>query len=339
MGIGFGLFAVGDSVMLAALPRFGRSYGPPRLPWLALAVLRLMIVLLGSWLPWVPWAWSLFISILAQLGVSLAATYACWVEPMRLDVTEITLHSSKFNGCSPLRLLQISDLHIERMTARENRLLNLVQELAPDVIVITGDYVNISYTHDTIAHRQTRELLAQLRARGGVYAITGSPSVDPPDVLARLVDGLDLIWLRDTITTLEWQGCLIQIAGVECSYDLEADNDKLGRLLGGRAADVFTLLLYHTPDVMSTAVEAGVDLYLAGHTHGGQLRLPGYGALVTASVHGKRYEMGAYQDANTLLYVSRGVGMEGKGAPRARFLCPPEIVLFSIIGSAGAFHN
>jgi predicted MPP superfamily phosphohydrolase len=83
---------------------------------------------------------------------------------------------------------------------------------------------------------------------------------------------------------------------------------------------------------MPAAVEAGVDLYLAGHTHGGQLRLPFFGAIVTASIYGKRYEMGAYRQGDTLLYVSRGVGMEGKGAPRARFLCPPEVVLCTLMG-------
>ena len=87
-----------------------------------------------------------------------------------------------------------------------------------------------------------------------------------------------------------------------------------------------TVLLYHTPDLIEVAAAEGVDLYLAGHTHGGQIRLPWYGALVTASRYGKRFEAGYYQVGPTQLYVSRGLGFEGLGAPRARFLCPPEIV-------------
>jgi predicted MPP superfamily phosphohydrolase len=83
---------------------------------------------------------------------------------------------------------------------------------------------------------------------------------------------------------------------------------------------------------MPQARRAGVDLYLCGHTHGGQIRLPLIGALVTSSKFWKRYEMGRYVEANTTLYVSRGIGMEGMGAPRARFLCPPEIELFEIRG-------
>jgi hypothetical protein len=96
--------------------------------------------------------------------------------------------------------------------------------------------------------------------------------------------------------------------------------------------DKFTLLLYHTPDLMPAAVPAGIDLYVCGHTHGGQIRLPFYGAIVTSSVQGKRYEMGQYTEQATTLYVSRGIGMEGKGAPRMRFLCTPEVELFELRG-------
>jgi predicted MPP superfamily phosphohydrolase len=167
----------------------------------------------------------------------------------------------------------------------------------------------------------------------GIYAISGSPSVDPPDTVAQLVDGLDVIWLRDQVASLAWQGCRLQIVGMECSYDIDADGQKLDGLLENGDGDAFTVLLYHTPDLMPAASKRGVDLYLAGHTHGGQLRLPLYGAMVTASFHGKRYEMGAYEEGRTLLYVSRGVGLEGKGAPRARFLCPPEIGLVTLSGA------
>jgi predicted MPP superfamily phosphohydrolase len=76
-----------------------------------------------------------------------------------------------------------------------------------------------------------------------------------------------------------------------------------------------------------------VDLFLAGHTHGGQWRLPGFGAILTSSRFWKRYEGGAYREGGTQLYVSRGIGMEGFGAPRARFFCPPEVVAISLGGT------
>jgi hypothetical protein len=328
----FGVLALADGASLAALPRFERSFGPPQLPWLALLTLRLALALGASRLP-DPWALATGVSLEAAL--SLAATYACWIEPFRLGVTRVALRSSRLNGFAPLRLLHISDLHVERITARERRLLEWVEQLLPDVIVITGDYLNISYTYDETAQRQTREWLARLRAPGGVFAIQGSPLVDPPEVLARVLDAPNLTWLRDEMAPLTWRGHHLQIMGVTCSYDMASDVQKLAHLLDGRDNGRFTLLLYHTPDVMPEAVEAGVDLYLAGHTHGGQVRLPGFGALVTASIYWKRYEMGLYREQATTLYVSRGLGLEGKGAPRARFLCPPEVTLFTLTGDDG----
>jgi uncharacterized protein len=71
-------------------------------------------------------------------------------------------------------------------------------------------------------------------------------------------------------------------------------------------------------------------LQLSGHTHGGQVRLPFYGALFTASLYGKVFEAGRYKLKDLTLYITRGLGLEGAGAPRVRFLCPPEITLWEI---------
>ena len=94
------------------------------------------------------------------------------------------------------------------------------------------------------------------------------------------------------------------------------------------------MLLYHTPDLMPQASALGMDLYLAGHTHGGQWRLPGFGSIFTSSRYGKRYEMGLYREGDTVLYVSRGMGMEGFGMPRARLFCPPEVVSITLSAEA-----
>jgi predicted MPP superfamily phosphohydrolase len=72
---------------------------------------------------------------------------------------------------------------------------------------------------------------------------------------------------------------------------------------------------------------------LSGHTHGGQVRLPFYGALVTASLYGKAFEAGRITLGSMTLYVSRGLGLEGTAGPRVRFLCPPEVVLWQLEGA------
>jgi len=88
----------------------------------------------------------------------------------------------------------------------------------------------------------------------------------------------------------------------------------------------------HSPDLVEAASERGIDLYLAGHTHGGQIRLPLYGAIATSSIYYKEYEAGWFQVERTHLYVSRGLGLEGASAPRARFLCRPEVAVHTLRG-------
>jgi predicted MPP superfamily phosphohydrolase len=74
-----------------------------------------------------------------------------------------------------------------------------------------------------------------------------------------------------------------------------------------------------------------VDLFLCGHTHGGQVRLPFWGAVITMSKHHKRFESGLYDVGGVPMYVNRGVGCEGGSAPRVRFLCRPEVAVFDLV--------
>ena len=323
-------FTLADGIGLALLPHAGRSFGPITPPLLALTLghtsLTFAVGLLWASGP------GLLLTIALHLAISGAFLYATWIEPFRIGVTRAELRSPKLDGHTPLRLLHITDLHIERITSRERELLRLVEELAPDVILLTGDYLSMSSVHDERSLAEARDLLARLCAvtRGPVYAITGSPPVDLSAVVPAIFEGLPIIWLLDAVEELRINGHALRLAGLRCTHERHADGPRLRRLLDGDPERAFTLLLYHSPDLMPEAVELGVDLYLCGHTHGGQIRLPLFGALVTSSDFGKRYEMGRYEETDTTLYVSRGLGMEGMGAPRARFLAPPEVVLWTL---------
>jgi hypothetical protein len=100
-------------------------------------------------------------------------------------------------------------------------------------------------------------------------------------------------------------------------------------VLAGAADAGPRVLLYHSPELMPAATQRGIDLYLCGHTHGGQLRLPVVGPLFTASQLGRRYVMGHYHEGRTHLYVTRGIGFEG-WPRRVRLLCPPEVTLVEV---------
>ncbi len=323
-------FTLADGVLLALLPRTGRSFGPVTPPLLGLTLTHTAVFFAAGLLR--PTAPALLLSGGLNLALSATAWYATWIEPFRLIVERQELRSPKLAGGGTVRLLHISDLHVEHLSPRERELLRRVEELKPDLVVITGDYLTISSIEDSVSQGEVRELLARLSeaAAGPVYAITGSPPVDPPHVVPAIFAGLDIRWLLDETTDLELNGHSLRLIGLRCTADRERDGARLRRLLADRPSDRFTVLLYHSPDLMPEASALGIDLYLCGHTHGGQIRLPVFGALFTSSAFWKRYEMGRYEERGTTLYVSRGLGMEGAGAPRARFLAPPEIVLWTL---------
>jgi hypothetical protein len=333
------LFLLLDGLTLALLPHLGRSFGPVTPPLLALTLLRTGITVAGGLLSGTRPA-LLAVAVL-QLIIAAASFYATWIEPFRIQVTHAELRSPKLDRSPPpvagssLRLLHISDLHVERITARERQLLDVAENLDPDLVVLTGDYLNLSSVRDPEAQVEVRDLLGELcqRVRGSVYAITGSPPVDLAGVVPEVFDGIDIVWLLDEVVHLEIKSHRICLGGLRCTRERSRDAPRLRHLLAGIPDDEFTLLLYHSPDLMPEAIELGVDLYLCGHTHGGQLRLPLFGALITSSAFWKRYEMGRYEAGGTTLYVSRGLGMEGLGAPRARFLSPPEIIIWTLSGN------
>jgi hypothetical protein len=113
--------------------------------------------------------------------------------------------------------------------------------------------------------------------------------------------------------------------------DEEALSEAASRLDPERV----NVCLTHAPGMIPQAARAGFDLYLAGHTHGGQVRLPLLGALVTLAVHGKRFECGRYSlPGGMTAYVTRGVGLEGGWTTRVRFMCRPEVVLVEFVAEA-----
>jgi uncharacterized protein len=324
-----GLLSLTDWFLLWMLPRSGQSYGPDRPPALALAVLRALILVLMGLLRLPVW-----LAVGFSVVLSLIAFYATWIEPFRLGVTRQRYgYSGWRRGYPPLRLLHLTDLHLERITAREGRLNALIRQLEPDVIVFSGDFVNISYTNDPQTMDEIRRVIGAWSAPLGVYCVPGTYTVEPPERVREFVAGLDnLCLLEDEWVHVETPAGPLNILGMVTTHFLERDRPKVEELSGSAPGEGLRLLLTHAPDVAPEADRAGYDLYLCGHTHGGQLRLPVIGAILSGSHLGRRFVMGRYDLDNVTVYTSRGIGMEGMGAPRARFLCPPEVILWEIEG-------
>jgi uncharacterized protein len=327
-------FMLGDAFLLHQLPRWRISFGPWQAQAFALAVPRLLVVLLLV-VPaaWWGWAWGLGLLLVAQAVGTALLYYGAVVEPHRLALTRLTIKTDRLPaGIEPIRVLHISDLHIERWTARETAVLQLVQQANPDLIVISGDYVNLSYNEDPETQRLVIKLLGQLSAPHGVYAVLGSPPVDLRETVLPVFEAVDHIkLLRWGWQTVEMgNGRSLAILGMDCTHHLPTDRARLDRLHQMAPNGIPQLFLYHSPELMPETAVREIDLYLCGHTHGGQVRLPLFGPILTSSQLGRRYVMGLYREGRTHLYVSRGIGLEGLSAPRVRFLAPPEMTLVTI---------
>ncbi|MFH0774521.1 MAG: metallophosphoesterase [bacterium] len=258
--------------------------------------------------------WTLH--LLAIIGI-FCVLYGYFIEPYWIKITYIKLNTSNLNG--KLRVVQISDTHCDKKIRNEKRLPIIVNGLKPDIVVFTGDAINTPEALPSF-----KEMLSSIKTRLGKFAIMGNYDYWP---------GLDLF--RDTgfelldsnHKVIFCNDKTIYIAGI--SYD---NMSKWKKAIAGISQDLFCIFLYHTPDLIEEVSESGIDLYLAGHTHGGQIALPFYGALVTLSDFGKKYEGGKYVVGSTTLYVNQGIGMEGGIAPRVRFWARPEITVFDIYG-------
>lgn len=334
------LFGLADWLMLVILPRLHLSYGPVNTAWFLLVILRIsgFLAVTGLVKGYLFLRSSAHASAIAKRALILwgiaglilsgIAFDAMYIEPFRLRVTRLSLPGPAFLADRPLRILQLTDTHVERITRREADVINQVDTVQPDLIVLTGDYVNLDYLSDPTAIQETRSFFSRLHAPYGIYAVSGS--VESPEELRRLVDGLPINVLDDAVIRVPISNQELYIVGVTNRHDNDRAS-QLHRLMDQVPAGAYSILLYHKPDLIEAAAQEGIDLYFAGHTHGGQVQMPFIGPVITLSEYGKEYAEGLHTLGPTTLYVSHGLGMEGFGLPRARFLCPPEIVVMDIL--------
>ena len=260
---------------------------------------------------------AVLVHILAIIGV-ICYLYGHFIEPYRIEVKIIPIRTEKLKQTS-FRIVQISDLHCDKKARNEEAVVELVNKLEPDVIVFTGDAVNTP-----TALPRFKNTMNNLKASIGKFAVYGNWET-------RHWIGLDYysgtgFEMLDLETIeLTKNGEILSVSGLNCDRWKDVK-----RWLRGFSPERFNIFLYHHSALAEEIGDNNIDLYLSGHTHGGQVALPFYGALITLSKTGKKYESGMYIVEKMKLYVNRGIGMEPLPAPQVRFLARPEISVFDI---------
>jgi len=260
---------------------------------------------------------AIVLHVVAILGIG-CLLYGLFIEPNRIEVNIVPIETSKLKSAK-FRIVQISDLHCDRKVRNEERMVELINGLNADVVVFTGDALNTAEALPLF-----KDTMRSLKASLGKFAVYGNFETR----FWRRLDlygetGFELLNARSVPISKE--GETTYISGLSC------DNPGgLETVLSTVGSDNFSVFLYHFSDLVESLERRNVDLYLSGHTHGGQVALPFYGALITLSKFGKKYESGLYQVGETTLYVNRGIGLETRPAPQIRFLARPEIAVFDI---------
>jgi hypothetical protein len=260
---------------------------------------------------------------LLMATVALSALVGMALEARSLTVTHVTLEADDLPvALDGVTVAFVSDVHHGPYVSRERvvELVARVNALAPDVIVLGGDYVSRdrAYIGPVFAE------FSRLRAPPGVYGVLGNHDhwEGAGETRRRMAEaGIDAI--ENEGVWLQRGDARLRLGGVG---DLWEGDQSLAGALGGAAAEDFVLLVSHNPDYVESLPPQRVDLVLSGHTHGGQVTLFGQWAPIVPSDYGQKYRSGLVEGPTPVL-VSNGIGAV---TPPLRFFAPAEIVLLTL---------
>lgn len=263
------------------------------------------------------------------LAGAAAAEGFLW-EPFQLDVTRLTIASPWLPaGFDGLKIAQLSDLHLHHISRAYRTAIDVIRKERPHLVVITGDLVD--HAEQTSA---CLAFLSELRAAAGVPVVVVPGNWDHRAFPTRqsmaawhkrLQMDTGIRVLANQNVVLRGHGDRMWLVGTDDPYFGHADLDAS---FGGVPDSAFALVLTHAPEAFEELAERpAARLVLAGHTHGGQVRLPFIGALCVPSRYGTRFARGLFKLGDTLFYVNAGMGMSHVPI---RFLCRPELTFITL---------
>lgn len=261
----------------------------------------------------------------AVVGSVVAGGVYPWLEAKWCRLTRQTVAipnlPTAFDGTT---IAYLSDVHHGPFvpSAYVRSIVAMTNSLNPDLVLLGGDYSHHGNRYVAPAHAD----LARLRARVGRYAVLGNhDSWDGLDDSIASLDAARIPLLRNRGIWIERGGSRLRIAGVG---DLWTDQVELAAAIGAETTDRdAVILLSHNPDVAEHADDSRIGLMISGHTHGGQVVIPGFGAPIVPTAFGQKYVQGLVQAPRCQVYVGRGVGTV---TPPVRLLCRPEVVWITL---------
>ena len=249
--------------------------------------------------------------------IILLAIYSFFIEPDILMVKHYKINDNALRG---IKIVFASDFHIKPNQAKRlNKVVNLINEQQPDIVLSVGDFVNGHNKSMTMPVKDIIGQLKNIKTKYGIYTVLGNHDwwVDGNGITNILkTNGINV--LVNSNVKVNAGSKEIYIAGVE---DKTTKTPEIYKALEGTKNPV--ILLTHSPDIFPK-VPKEVNLTLSGHVHGGQVRLPFIGAIVVPSKYGDKYSYGLIEEDNKKMIVTKGIG---NSILNIRFNCVPEIVV------------
>ena len=266
------------------------------------------------------------IKIIFGFGIVAAViSVLCWYsfifEPNNIQIEKIDIEienlPADFNG---VKIVHLTDFHSFGFDEREKRVIEIVKEINPDFVFITGDFVDSKTKDFDSCAKFWQELGKQYDGR--IFGVLGNHDLNS---LEKLLEQNNINILNNENTKIFQGDDYIYLIGVN---DPDTHRDNLGKAMLGAREGVPKILLAHSPDIIED-LKAGEtpDLILVGHTHGGQVKIPFITPFwVPTENHGK-FASGLFEINDTYMYVNKGIGMT---ALQIRFNCPPEIAVIEL---------
>ncbi len=243
-----------------------------------------------------------------------------------VEVSRVAVKIANLPGeFAGLTIAHLSDIHHGPYTGLDyiNRCIEIANGLEPHLIALTGDFTYRGRRYI----EPCAELFRGLKARIGVYAVLGNHDYYAGAAqVSRALRNAGCNLLIDAHDRIEHRGSRLCLFGVD---DLYYGHTNLNRLMRDAPKEAPKLVLAHNPDFIEEFAVAGkhIDFMMAGHTHGGQIRLPLLGAPHISSSYGQRYAVGLNRNGSMQVYTTRGIGAI---LLPSRFDCPPEIALYTL---------
>jgi len=266
----------------------------------------------------------LFLFIL--MGILFALFLKMWMDTKYFKVNTVCLFTEKVSADDPCTILQISDLHDKTFGPSNQRLIDTVKRLHPDMIVLTGDVID-RHTTDFSGVFSLVEQLTRLHKH--VFYVSGNHEWDnrQTEVFFEGLSKRNVTILNNQHCSITINDCSLNLVGVA---DVSTAHEDLEKAFRDVNRDSYTILLSHSPSIVEKYQHIPADLILSGHTHGGQIRMPFVGALIAPDQgYFPKLDKGIFKiGREQYLYIDSGIGTSNVPI---RFLNKSQVSIIKIV--------